>query len=215
MIKGAIFDLDGTLLDSMFIWDTIGENYLRSIGKEPREDLKKTFETYSLEQAARYYREHYGVALSVEEIVNGVNRMVERYYTDVVPLKPGVAEFLTSLKAQGVRMCIATVTDRYLVEAALNRLGVRECFSEIITCASVGHGKREPYIYREALKHLETEKMETIVFEDAFYALKTAKTDGFAVVAVYDEHEIRQKEITALADFCIRDFTDPVLKTMG
>ena len=171
MLKGAIFDLDGTILDSMFIWDTIGEDYLRSLGKEPKENLKETFKAFTLEQAAKYYRENYGVVLSVNEIVDGVNKMVERYYAETVKLKPGIEVFLEKLKAKGVKMCIATVTDKHLVEAALGRLGIRNCFSEIITCASVGHSKEEPHIYREAQKHLNTEKGETVVFEDALHAL--------------------------------------------
>ena len=130
MIKGAIFDLDGTLLDSMFIWDTIGEEYLRSLGKEPHEDLKETFMTLTLEEAAVYYREHYGVPLSVKEIVDGVNAMVEQTYRTKVTLKPGISEYLAWLKGNGVRMCVATVTDRYLVEETLDRLGVRHYFSE-------------------------------------------------------------------------------------
>ena len=94
MIKGAIFDLDGTILDSMFIWDTIGEAYLRSLGKEPKENLQETFKTFTLEQAAKYYREKYGVTLSVNEIADGVNKMAERYYAETVKLKPGIAAFL-------------------------------------------------------------------------------------------------------------------------
>lgn len=206
MIKGAIFDLDGTLLDSMFIWDTIGEAYLRSLGKEPKENLKETFKTFTVAEAAAYYRAQYGVTLSVGEITDGINGLLKHYYTDIVPLKPGAAAFLEKLKAHGVTMCIATAAERPWAEAALSRLGVRKYFTEIFTCASVGHGKTEPYIYREAQKHLGTGKTETAVFEDAFFALQTAKADGFVTVAVYDRHE--KNEVKAAADFYIEDYTD-------
>ena len=214
MIKGAIFDLDGTLLDSMFIWDTIGEEYLRSLGKEPHEDLKETFMTLTLEEAAEYYREHYGVTLAVKEIVDGVNAMVEQTYRTKVTLKPGISEYLAWLKENGVRMCVATVTDRYLVEETLDRLGVRHYFSEIFTCAEVGFGKDKPIIYQKALEHLRTEKSDTYVFEDLPFALNTAKTDGFPTVGVYDRHEAHQDELKELSDYYVLDFTDPILKTI-
>lgn len=208
MIQGAIFDLDGTLLDSMPIWDTIGEDYLRSLGIEPKEDLKETFKTFSLEQSAEYYRENYGVTLSIQEIIDGVNDMVEKYYIEIVPLKPGVKEFLVKLQKDRVKMCIATVTDKHLVEAALKRCGVRDFFSEIFTCTQVGKSKEEPVIYRVAREHLGTDKTKTVVFEDAFYALKTAKEDGFVVAAVYDAHENNQKEMKSISDFYIENFSD-------
>ncbi|MBQ9750353.1 MAG: HAD family phosphatase [Clostridia bacterium] len=214
MIKGAIFDLDGTLLDSMFIWDTIGEDYLRSLGKEPHEDLKETFMTLTLEEAAEYYREHYGVTLSVKEIVDGVNAMVEGIYRTKVTLKPGIADYLCWLKENGARMCVATVTDRYLVEETLERLGVRNYFSEIFTCAEVGYGKDKPIIYQKAQEHLGTAKEDTCVFEDLPFALKTAKADGFRTVGVYDRYENGQDELKSLADYYILDFADPVLKTI-
>ena len=214
MLKGAIFDFDGTLVDSMFIWDTIGEDYLRSLGKEPHEDLKETFMTLTLEEAAEYYRTHYGVTLSVKEIVDGVNTMVEGIYRTRVALKQGVADFLAQLKENGTRMCIATVTDRYLVEETLDRLGILQYFSEIFTCAEVGYGKDKPIIYRKALEHLGTAKNETYVFEDSLFALKTAKADGFTTVGVYDRHENRQDNLKNLADYYIVDFADPVLKTI-
>ena len=206
MIKGAIFDFDGTLVDSMFIWDTIGEVYLRSLDIEPRENLAETFKTFTLEESAEYYRTHYGVSLSVAEIVDGVNRMIEDLYKSTVPLKKGVAEFLAGLSKDGVRMCIATVTDKYLVEAALTRLKVRQYFGEIITTAEVGCGKNDPNIYRTALAYLGTEKRETLVFEDVLHALMTAKNDGFPVAAVYDKHEIRQTEMKANGDYYITDY---------
>ena len=210
MIKGAIFDLDGTLFDSMFIWDSIGEKYLSSIGYEPKEDLNETFKTMSLYNAACYYKSEYGVTLSVDEIMDGVNRMVEKYYMNEIQLKPGVYDFIKHLNNIGVKMCIATATDKYLVEAALERCGISDCFSEIFTCTTVGHSKDEPDIYREALKHLGTAKNDTLVFEDAIYAIRTAKKDGFNVVAIFDESEENQAEIKSLCDFYISDYTDIV-----
>ena len=206
MINGAIFDLDGTLLDSMSIWDTIGEDYLRSLSIEPRENLAETFKTFTLEESAEYYRTHYGVTLSVAEIVDGVNGMIEDFYRNTVQLKKGVLEFLAGLSKAGVKMCIATVTDKYLVEAALKRLEIRGYFSEIFTSAEVGCSKNDPAIYRTALAYLGTKKRETLVFEDVFHALMTAKNDGFPVAAVYDEHESRQTEMKANGDYYITDF---------
>ena len=206
MIKGAIFDLDGTLVDSMFIWDSFGVDYLHTLGKEPKENLTETFKTFTLEQAAEYYREHYGVALSVNEIVDGVNEMVAKLYRTKVTLKDGVRDFLEALKSQGVKMCVATVTDRPIVEDVLNRLGIRDFFTEIFTCAEVGYNKETPHISRAALKALGTKKEETVVFEDALHALMTAKNDGFPVAAVYDKHELRQTEMKENSDYYITDY---------
>ena len=206
-ISGAIFDVDGTLLDSMSIWDTIGENNLRSIGYEPREDLNEIFKNMSLHQAACYYQSEYGVKLSIDEIMGGVNAMLEQYYRYEAPLKSGIKELLALLRQRDVKMCIATATDRYLVEAALERCGVLSYFGEIFTCNEVGRGKDEPYIFEAALRFLGTEKAETVVFDDALYAIRTAKEAGFPVVAVCDSHEKSQDEIHALADVYLDDLT--------
>lgn len=206
-IQGAVFDVDGTLLDSMSVWDTAGEKYLRSIGYEPRENLNEVFKNMSLLQAARYYRTEYGVTLGGDEIVDGVNAMLEQYYRFETPLKAGVRELLALLRKKGVRMCIATATDRYLVEAALDRCGVLSCFGQIFTCGEVGHGKDEPHIFEEALRFLGTERERTVVFDDALYAVRTAKVAGFLVAAVCDSHEKEQESIRALADLYLEDFT--------
>ena len=206
-IRGAIFDVDGTLLDSMFIWDTIGEAYLRSIGYQPKENLNETFKNMSLHQAARYYQTEYGVTRSIDEIMDGVNAMLERYYRFEVPLKLGVAELLERLRQDGVKLCIATATDRHLVEAALDRCGVLSCFGEIFTCNEVGHGKDEPDIFEAALRFLGTRREETLVFDDALYAVRTAKEAGFPVAAVYDSHEKAQDQIRMLADVYLEELT--------
>ena len=208
MITGAVFDVDGTLLDSMSVWDTIGEDYLRSIGYQPRENLNEVFKDMSLAQAARYYQTEYGVTLSIEEIMDGVNSLLERFYRGQAQLKPGAGEFVRELSRRGVKLCIATATDRYLVEAALERCGVLSYFGRIFTCTEAGHGKDEPDIFEAALLFLGTEKSKTVVFEDALYAVRTAKGDGFPVAAVYDSHEKRQEELKALADIYLTDFSE-------
>lgn len=208
MIKGAIFDLDGTLFDSMFIWDTIGSDYLHSIGYQPKENLGNVVKTSSLYQVACHFKSEYGVSLSLDEIMNGVNNMVEKYYKYEVLLKPGISEFLKRLKENNVKMCIATATDKHLVEMATERCGIRKYFSEIFTCTAVGHGKNEPNIYREALKHLDTDKSQTVIFEDALYAIKTAKKDGFITTGILDCHEKNQTEVQSISDFYITDFND-------
>lgn len=158
MIKGAIFDLDGTIVDSMFIWDTIGEEYLLSLGITPKENLAQTFKTFTLTESAKYYREHYGVKLTVKQITDGINNMVAEIYRTKVTLKPGAYDFLKRLHKSGVKMCVATVTDKDIAEDVLNRLNVREYFSKIYTCADIGYGKQNPEIYRQALKYLGTQK---------------------------------------------------------
>jgi HAD superfamily hydrolase (TIGR01509 family) len=207
MLKGAIFDFDGTLFNSMFIWDTAGEVYLRSIGIEPREDLQNVLKPMSLLQSVTYIREKYVIPLTIEEIMDGINHMVEDFYFHTVQPKEGVVAFLEQMKKQGFRMCIATATDRYQVEAALKRCGMESCFSEIFTCTDVGHGKDEPIIFQKAMDYLGTTKANTVVFEDAYHAAKTAKADGFITVAVYDSHETKQAELHSVSDCFLENFT--------
>lgn len=208
MIRGAIFDVDGTLLDSMPVWDHLGEDYLRAIGCESEENLAQILAPLSLEQAAGYFQREYALALSTEEILNGIHNMIVSFYHDQVQAKPGAAAFLQNLRHKDIPMCIATATEQELVDAALRRCGIRDYFSEIFTCTGVGSSKNEPVIFREARRWLGTPKAETYVFEDAFHGAKTAKKDGFPVVAVYDPSEAQQDGMKAIADFCLRDYSD-------
>lgn len=203
-----IFDFDGTLFDSMFIWDTTGETYLRSIGKELIEDLQSVLKPMSLYQSAAYLKEQYGIPLSVEDIMDGINRTVEAFYLDTIMPKPGVIELLEVLSRKGVHMCIATATDRYQVEAALVRCGMRDFFSEIFTCTEVCSGKDQPLIFRKAMEHLQTDRSNTLVVEDAWHAVRTAKNDGFMVAAIYDAHESMQRSIRETADIYLSDYSD-------
>ncbi|MEM1485788.1 HAD family phosphatase [Oscillospiraceae bacterium PP1C4] len=209
MIKGAIFDLDGTLLDSMHVWDNIGEEYLAAKGVTPPPDLRFRLKTMSLLQTAKYVRGELGVTDSCEEIMGEINRMVEDKYLYEVPLKPYAAEFLQELKDAGVRICIASACDPYLGKAALQRLSILSYFSDIITCAEVGSGKDEPEIFEHALARLGTEKSQTVVFEDALHAIETAVKAGFRVVAINDPSTADESDkIQMLAEQSIHSFKE-------
>lgn len=105
----------------------------------------------------------------------GIDRIIEHFYRDEVQPKPGVVPFLKELRAKGVDVCIATATDRYLIEAALRRCGIENLFDAIFTCSEVGHGKDEPVIFRRAMEHFGAQRGSTVVFEDAIHAVETAK----------------------------------------
>jgi HAD superfamily hydrolase (TIGR01509 family) len=205
-IRGAIFDLDGTLLDSMVVWDDYGEVYLNAHGLRAKPGIREDMADLSMQQSAEYLQREYGITDSAEQIRAEINRLVAHFYREQAPLKPGVADFLHTLRERGVRMCIATATDREPVEAALARCGIADCFDFVLTCTDVGAGKNEPIIYREALRRLGTDLADTVVFEDALYAIRTAKSDGFQTVSLYDAHEKKQEELRAFADCSLETF---------
>lgn len=205
-LKCAIFDFDGTLFDSMYIWDMIGEVYLCSIGKEPKPSIREDIRALSLYQSSCYFKEEYAIDLSVEEIMAGINKTVENFYLHEVQPKVGVITFLNQMKQQGIATCIATASEYDQIEAALQRCQMEHLFDAIFTCTEVGHGKDEPVIFRKAMEYFDADRNNTIIFEDALHAVKTAKKDDFKVAAVFDNSEKRQTEIRQLSDCYITEF---------
>ncbi|NMP36570.1 MAG: HAD family phosphatase [Clostridiales bacterium] len=209
-ISGAIFDLDGTLLDSMHIWRNAAGGYLERHSMPVDSALWNRICAMSLRQSATMFHEEMGVSDTPEQIMNDINSSIEEFYFNVAAPKPGAKEFIEKLGNAGVKMCIASATDRYLVCAALERNGMLSYFEDVITCTMVGAGKGKPDIFLRALEVLKTPKDETFIFEDALYAIRTAKAAGFKVAAVYDRfsHD-EQDEIKSLADVyapLVRDF---------
>lgn len=216
MIKNIIFDFDGTLFDSMIIWEDLGVRFIRKLGKKPKENLSFDIRNMSMKESATYLQQEYDINLSVEEIILGINKMLEDFYINEVLPKEGVVEFLEELNQRKVSMCIATATDKYLIEAALKRCNIEKYFKKIFTCGEVGESKYSPKIYREALKFLKGNRKDTLVFEDAVYAAATAKEDGFKVVSVYDKSEEKQELLKEISYFYLKDFlsVDSLLREM-
>ena len=207
--KGAIFDMDGTLLNSMHMWDAIAARYLQSRGIDPKPDLAEKTKSKTGRQVARLFRREYGLKQSPEDIIDGFNGLLMNFYADKVQPKSGVLEMLETLSRRGVKMCLATATDCHLVEAGLRRIGILDYFGRVFTCTEAGAGKEQPDIFLQALRYLGTDIAETVVFEDAFYAVKTAKRAGFTVAAVYDPSPHHHAdECRVIADYYIPSFAD-------
>lgn len=206
-ISGAIFDMDGTLTDSMYVWENMGEKYARFLGFElPAEHTEDT-KDMSIRQVLAFLAREFGINKTEKEIRADINAIVEPgYRTEVLP-KSGAIQMLEELKSRGVKMCVATATDLHLAEMVLTRLDIRKFFSKVFTTTLVGENKNSPLIYELALEHLGTPKAETPVFEDALYAAKTAKAAGFPLVGVYDlSADNDRPELEALADVFISDY---------
>lgn len=192
-IRGIIFDIDGTLLDSMPIWWEVGARFLRKLGITPEENLAETIFTMSLEESAVYFQKHYGVTLTVEEICTGVLELVREFYYYEVPLKDGVSELLERCKEMGIPMVLATTGEEELALAALKRLGVDHYFSGIFTCSMLHTTKKEPLIYQTAAASIGSTPEETVVVEDVLHAVRTAKQAGFHTIAVEDADSAKDR----------------------
>lgn len=208
-MQGAIFDMDGTLLDSMPAWGDAADRFLLKRGIQPLPGLYDELKDLSMVQTADYLRERFGISGSTQDVMDGINEVMEESYFDQVPPKADILSFVEQLFHAGVRMCVATATDRYLAEAALKRVGLLDYFEFLLTCTEVGAGKHSPAIYERACELLELSREEVVVFEDALYAVETAKAAGFYVVAIADRSaEVDEHRLRSRADRFITQYAE-------
>ena len=214
MIKAAIFDVDGTLFDSMPYWKDVGKIFLESQGIRPKEDLARILLTMSMEEGCRYIIENYVPSLTEEEALQGIINTMNDAYCNKIPLKKGVKELLIKFKEDNIPVVIATATNKGLLEIALQRLGIRDYIQEIFTCSEYKTSKSVPDIYLIACDYLKTKPEETIVFEDTLVAITTATNANFVTVGIQDEasfldaEKIKEKTPYYIEDFCNFNYLD-------
>ncbi len=198
-IKSAIFDMDGTLVDSLMFWDIfwqdIGRNYLKQENFKPDEEVDKKIRTMIFSDAMSYIKKYYEIPLDEEKFLAESEKNIENFYITTVKGKEGARELLDYLKSKKIKMCVASATDMKYIEIALESCGLRDYFDTVLSCADIGVGKDQPDIYLKAMKKLGDSAEEICVFEDSYVALETAKKIGFQTVGIYDKYNYEQDRL--------------------
>jgi HAD superfamily hydrolase (TIGR01509 family) len=208
-IGAVIFDMDGSLVDSMWMWRAIDIEYLGRYGIPLPENLQSEIEGMSFGETALYFKEHFPIPDSLEEIKQTWNRMAWDKYIYEVPLKKGIPEFLNGCRTHGIRLGIATSNSRELVENVAATHQLREYFTSIVTGSDVERGKPAPDIYLEAAGQLGILPSECLVFEDIVAGIQAGKNAGMRVCAVEDAYSAHDRERKKeLADYYIEDYMD-------
>lgn len=201
--------MDGTVIDSMPIWNNLSFDFLTARGVTPKPDLRERVSTMFLRESSEYIVEEYSLDCTAQDVLDFMHGRIDDFYINRVPPKADIKPFLEKLKSMGVKMCVATATEMRLAVPALERNGMLEFFDEIFTCAQIGESKRSPLIFEKALEYLGTDKSETFVFEDSLHAVETAAKAGFPVVAIADDSSAHQrKKIRELSSFFIENYSE-------
>lgn len=206
--KGCIFDLDGTLLDSMHVWDDFALSYLHEKGIEPKESLDELFATLRMEEAIAYLHSHIVKEESIEDIEAKIYDLLVKRYEEVT-LKPGVKECINHLYDRGIQMSVLSANHPIVCKTALARHGLLDRFSMILSCEDIHRSKTDPACYRYASDKMRLKTEECIVVEDALHAIQGAKKAGFYVVGVREESQRKDwEEIKRSADRVITDMEE-------
>jgi beta-phosphoglucomutase-like phosphatase (HAD superfamily) len=206
-VRGIIFDIDGTLLDTMPMWSRLGSRYLRSKNIPPEDNLDALLFPMTLTESTAYLKEHYHLRQSPAEIRQGLHEIMADFYRYEAPLKEGAYELLNRLHQAGFPMVLATAGEKDLEEAALQRVHVLSFFRKMFLCEDCGTTKKEAVIDHAASSYMHTRPEETLVVEDMYQALAAAWRDGFQTASVFDQasasdqDRIRKVSVYHLPDF--------------
>lgn len=198
-IKGAIFDMDGTLVNSLMWWDVfwsnLGKKYLNDPDFKPSEEDDRKVRTMIFSDCMEYIQKKYSIPASPQEILSYAHEDIERFYVEDVKCKEGAIELLEDLRSKGIKLCLASATRRDHVMLCLDNLDLTKYFDTVLSCADIGKGKDKPDIYLLALKKLGINAEDACVFEDSFVALETSKSIGCKTVGIFDKYNFGQDRL--------------------
>lgn len=207
--KAAIFDMDGTLLDSMYIWRHIAPVYLKKNNIPLPEDMTGEMTIMGIGSVADFLLEKFHFDMSREELLAGLWEVMEEYYRTEAVLKPGAADMLKKLHERNIPTLLFSATPEHILHSVLTRLDIKKYFScGLLSCAAIKQSKHEPEAFMTAARHLGVHWEDVMIFEDAWYAASTAKRAGFTLGIVADREEYKTEEMRQLADFYIEKSWD-------
>lgn len=208
-VDAIIFDMDGTLLDSMEIYDGYETDLLLTWGYTPKPDLNTVVLGLGALDLAPYLKEEYQMKESIDEINAFIDAGLTRFYSEVAPLKPGAAEIVREISDAGIPMALATATAIEHVENAMRRTGIYDFFDCIVTSDNCGIGKSDPEFFYHTLKLLGAKPERSWVFEDSLYAVKVEKQVGLHVCGMAEKFcADDEEEVRATADYFARSFEE-------
>ena len=193
--KAVIFDLDGTLIDSMWIWEEIDIKFLEKRNIEFKDDLQSEIEGMSFTETAIFFKEKFKLDDSIEKIKKEWNDLAYKYYKNKIPLKNGVISYLKLLKSKNIKIGIGTSNSRLLAELFIDQKDIKEYFEVLITSCDVNKGKPSPDVFLKVSKDLKVSPEECLVFEDTLAGIKAAKAAGMDVIGVFDDLSKENKKI--------------------
>lgn len=215
-MKAAIFDMDGTILDSMGMWHTASDRYLATKNRNPKNGLWDIVKRLNMVETAEYLKENYDLEEEIETICEEIHQIIIDEFRYKLQLKPGAREFLEFLNEKKIPCILATATERACVIECMKRLDAEKYFKEIYTCLDFNTSKSQPLIFLKSAEAAGAKPEETVVFEDALHCIRTAHDANFRVCAVYDESDEERTEppetdwerILKICDMSCRSFEE-------